>query len=159
MKTDHEQIQSIAELICDLTRNCNIKEEYFAASFNLTPAELKILKLFVFSPSLTVREICSMLNLTPGRITQIVTSLEEKKLILRTVDSQDKRNISISVLPKGQPFINNLLANYNQLNQKIFKDIGPETAQEILNSLETLVRLFKTWVREDKPENLKSPQN
>lgn len=154
MSTEPEHIQSIAALICDLTRNCNIKEEYFAASFNLTPAELKIIKLFVFSPSLTVREICTMLNLTPGRITQIVTSLEEKKILLRAVDANDKRNITISVLPKGQPFINNLLANYNQLNHKIFKDIGPETAREILASLETLVSLFKTWVGEDKPENL-----
>ena len=27
------EMEPIAEMICELTRNCSIKEEYFAASF------------------------------------------------------------------------------------------------------------------------------
>jgi len=82
-----KNLDPVAELICELTRNCNIKEEYFASSFNLSPTEVRLLKLFVLSPTYKIKELQSLLNLTPGRITHILTSLEAKKLILRTADS------------------------------------------------------------------------
>lgn len=71
-------IEPVAELICELTRNCNIKEEYFASSFNLSPTEVRFLKLFAIKPVYTIKELRDVLKLTPGRITHILTSLEEK---------------------------------------------------------------------------------
>ena len=73
------EMEPIAEMICELTRYCNIKEEYFVASFNLSPIEVRLLKLFVVKPDYTIKEIRDLLRLTPGRITHILTSLEKKK--------------------------------------------------------------------------------
>jgi MarR family. len=86
----NNEIQSTAELICELTRLCVIKEEKFAASFNLSPTELKLLKLFDGAHMHKVSDLVKMLKLTPGRITHILTSLEEKKLVLRLPDETDK---------------------------------------------------------------------
>jgi len=40
--------ETLAELVCELTRNCGLKEDYFASSFNLSPAQVRILKLYSY---------------------------------------------------------------------------------------------------------------
>jgi DNA-binding MarR family transcriptional regulator len=64
--------QAVAELICELTRNCNIKEDLFAASFNLSPTEVRLLKLFVLTDTYSIKEIRERLNLTSGRVSHIL---------------------------------------------------------------------------------------
>jgi DNA-binding MarR family transcriptional regulator len=141
-----KDIDPVAELICELTRNCNIKEEYFASSFNLSPTEVRLLKLFVLSPSYTIKEIRDLLKLTPGRITHILTSLEAKKLILRNSDSNDKRVVIVSLLPKANPLIKNLNNNYHELHNRILRNVDEMEMEKILSSLKILVDVFKEWV-------------
>jgi DNA-binding MarR family transcriptional regulator len=141
-----KDIDPIAELICELTRNCNIKEEYFASSFNLSPTEVRLLKLFVLSPIYTIKELRDLLKLTPGRITHILTTLEAKKLVSRNSDSKDKRVILVSLLPKANPLITNLNKNYHELHDRILRNVKEEEMKKILSSLEILVGVFKEWV-------------
>jgi DNA-binding MarR family transcriptional regulator len=150
MPSEHKDTESIAELICELTRSCTIKEGYFSTSFNLSPTEVRVLKLFISSPALPIKELCSKLRLSPGRVTQILKSLESKKLVIRSTDSKDKRNITVSIMPKGLPFINNLHRSYNELNARILGKVSVRKQKEILSSLDILVGVFRTWVAEDK---------
>jgi DNA-binding MarR family transcriptional regulator len=141
-----DKMAPIAELICELTRNCNIKEEYFASSFNLSPTEVRFLKLFAVSPSYTIKELKDLLKLTPGRITHVLTSLEDKKLISRIQDSKDKRVILVKLMPKASPLISNLHQNYDELHNKILQNVKNEELDSIFNSLKILVDVFKKWV-------------
>lgn len=143
-----DQLEPIAELICELTRNCNIKEEYFAASFNLSPTEVRFLKLFAVKPQYTIKELRDILKLTPGRITHILTSLEDKKLISRSLDPRDKRVIVVNLLPKAAPLISNLQQNYHELHIRILQNVKEEEMGKILSSLEILVDVFKKWVNQ-----------
>jgi len=143
-----KNIDPIAELICELTRNCNIKEEYFASSFNLSPTEVRLLKLFVLSPTYTIKELRDLLKLTPGRITHILTSLEAKKLVSRNSNSKDKRVILVSLLPKANPLITNLNKNYHELHNRILRNVKETEMNKILSSLEILVNVFKEWVEQ-----------
>ncbi len=141
--------QILAELICDLTRNCNIKEEYFANSFNLSPTEVRFLKLFAFQKSLSIKELKEKLALSSGRITHILQSLEDKKLVLRYPDEKDKRNILVKLLPKALPLIDNLLDNYDRLHRDILKNVRASDIENIYASLQILVNVFKKWVEEE----------
>lgn len=143
-----KDMKPVAELICELTRNCNIKEEYFASSFNLSPTEVRLLKLFVSTPTYTIKEIRDRLKLTPGRITHILTSLEAKKLISRSLDANDKRVILVSLMPKANPLIKNLNENYNELHNRILQNVKEEEIEKILSSLEILVDVFRKWVNQ-----------
>ena len=116
-------MEPVAELICELTRNCNIKEEYFASSFNLSPTEVRFLKLFAISPTYSIKELRDILKLTPCRITHILSSLEAKKLISRTLDPKDKRVIIVNLMPKAAPLISNLQQNYRELHNKILQNV------------------------------------
>lgn len=146
MNRKHEDYEAVAELICELTRNCNIKEEFFAASFNLTPTEVRLLKLFTFENLYSIREIREKLNLTAGRITHILQSLEQKKLLIRIPDENDKRNINVKLLPNASPLIKNLHQNYKRLHEDILKNVNGVEMNDIYLSLKVLVDVFKKWV-------------
>jgi DNA-binding MarR family transcriptional regulator len=147
-----EKIENVAQLICELTRNCTIKEEFFARSFNLSPTEVRFLKLFVHRNLLTVNEIQNLLKLTTGRISHILKSLESKNLITRIKTPKDKRNIEIKLQPKAMLFVNNLHNNYNDLNDSILNQVGKEELDQITDSLNTLLNLFTKWVGQNSSE-------
>lgn len=142
------EMEPIAEMICELTRNCNIKEEYFAASFNLSPSEIKFLKLLAVKPQYTIKEFREILKLTPGRITHILTSLEAKNLITRTLDPKDKRVILVCLLPKATPLILNLQQIYNELHKRILQNVSEEELKKITSSLKILNKVFDQWVNQ-----------
>ncbi|OGU60366.1 MAG: hypothetical protein A2X64_07740 [Ignavibacteria bacterium GWF2_33_9] len=141
-----QKIEDIAQLICELTRNCQIKEEYFANTFRMSPTEVRFLKLFVHRDILTVAEIQELLKLTPGRVSHILRSLEIKNLIQRIKKPEDRRNIEVKLQPRAALFVNNLNQNYVELNNTILKEVGDDKADGIANSLNILLELFTKWV-------------
>jgi DNA-binding MarR family transcriptional regulator len=148
MKEENKDFEAVTELICELTRNCNIKEEFFAASFNMSPTEVRLLKLFAFKNSFSIKELKEKLNLTSGRITHILQSLEEKKLLVRIPEEKDKRNINVKLTSKGTPLIQNLHQNYKRLHEDILKNIEGMEMNDIYLALTVLVDVFKKWVQE-----------
>ncbi len=136
---------SIPELICELTRKCNLKEEYFAASFNLSPTEVRLLNLFSANTSLSIRELKEKLKLTSGRVTHILTSLEDKNLVSRVPDVNDKRNILVNLRPKAHLLINNLKESYDDLHKRILQNLKPAERENITSSLQKLNDLLGKW--------------
>ena len=139
---------AVAELICELMRNCNIKEEFFAASFNLSPTEVRLLKLFAFENTFSIKEIRKKLNLSAGRISHILLSLETKKLLTRISANGDRRNTLVKLLPNAYPLIQNLLQNYHRLHEDILKNVNGVQMGDIYLSLKVLVDVLKKWVEE-----------
>ncbi len=140
-----ELAKEMAQLTCELARTCNDKEKYFAALFNLTTAEFKCLNLFSNRDSHSIKEIALEMNLTPGRITHILTSLEEKKLIERRVDPTDRRNVIVHLTKKSKPFLKNISENHVKIHKDLLENI-PENRQElIINSMKELLKALKTW--------------
>jgi len=135
----------MAELTCELARTCNEKENYFAAMFNLTPAEFKCLRLFSKKTSLSIKEIAHRMKITPGRITHILTALEEKKFVKRRVDPGDKRNVIVSLTAKSTPFIKNLNENHIKLHEDILEKIEPEKRPLVLTAMGEVVDALRSW--------------
>lgn len=136
----------LAEMLCELTRQCGIKEDFFAKSFRLSPTEVRVLKLFSFSDTFTIKDIKEKLKVSPGRVTHIIESLEKKKLLKRVRETTDRRNVKIRLMPNAQPHITNLHKNYNKLHKEILKSISAKDMKKIYFSLETLNEVFKKWI-------------
>ncbi|MCZ7611625.1 MAG: MarR family transcriptional regulator [Ignavibacterium sp.] len=117
-------------------------------SFNLSPTEIKFLKLFAVKPQYAIKELREVLKLTPGRITHILTSLEAKNLVSRTLNLNDKRVILVSLQPKASPLIANLKQNYNELHKKILQNVSQKELENITSALKTLNKVFAQWVNQ-----------
>jgi DNA-binding MarR family transcriptional regulator len=137
--------EKMADLTCELAQTCNEKENYFASTFNLTPAEFKCLRLFTKNDSVTIKTISILMKLTPGRITHILTSLEEKHLIVRELDAQDRRNVIVSLTSNSKPFIKNLNETHILLHTEILEKIDPEKREFVIEAMNDVIKALKKW--------------
>lgn len=137
--------EKMADLTCELAQTCNEKENYFASTFNLTPAEFKCLRLFTKKDSQSIKIISSLMKLTPGRITHILTSLEEKHLIVRELDSLDRRNVIVSLTSHSKPFIRNLNENHIKLHSEILESIDPDKREFVIEAMNDVIKALKKW--------------
>jgi DNA-binding MarR family transcriptional regulator len=142
---EKEMAKAMADLTCELAKTCFEKEKYFAALFNLTTAEYKCLRLFTNTTSKSIKEISLEMNLTPGRITHILTSLEAKKLIERRVDPSDRRNVIVYLTNKSKPFLNNLNESYVKIHEELLKNIEQKKREIVINSMNELLKALKSW--------------
>lgn len=140
----------MARLTCDLGKTCSNKEHFFAAKYDLTPAEFRCLRLFKEKPSMSIKRIAIQMNLTPGRITHILTSLEAKKYIKRKVDQKDKRNIIVHLTESSIPFLKVVNENHIKLHENILNNIPEDKREFILESMEDLIKALKTWTDNTK---------
>jgi len=137
--------EEMAKLSCDITRACIRKEERFAAQYNLTPAEFRCLRLFTNSPALTIKSLTMELELTPGRITHILTSLEAKKYVTREFDPSDKRNVIVKLTKKSRPFLNKINLEHIKIHQQILDNVqgnNKTTVVEVMGNIATALHNF-----------------
>ncbi len=144
-KKKRENSESLLHLILQLVKFCQEKEHYFANLYNLTTVELRSLQYFKSNPCTSVKELAKKMELTPGRITHVITSLEKKKLITRTIDESDRRSINVCLTSKAVPFTKNLNKRYLELHEKILDNIPVEKRESIINTLQELIKAFQIW--------------
>jgi MarR family transcriptional regulator, multiple antibiotic resistance protein MarR len=145
MDQTQEQAELMAELTFELTRTCHEKERFFASMFNLTSAEFRCLRFFKTKDRLPIKELCNIMKISPGRITHILTKLEEKKLIVREKDPDDRRGINVVLTSKCQPYIKNLNESHVKLHADILSGIEPDKRDSIITAIEDLIRAIKSW--------------
>lgn len=149
-KENESPAEIMSRLTCELGKTCTNKEHFFAAKYDLTPAEFRCLRLFKNRPSMSIKRIAIQMNLTPGRITHILTSLEAKNYIIRKVDDKDKRNVIVHLTESSKPFLKVVNENHIKLHENILGNIAPEKREFMLESMEELIKSLKTWTDNTK---------
>lgn len=143
--TNKSQAKEMAELTCKLSRACNRKETSFAALFQLTPTELRCLRMFSKKSTVSIKEMIDELEISAGRVTHILTSLEKKDYIVRRVDENDKRNHLVDLTPESRKFINQLTKKHVQLHQNILDNISNEKKIVITQVMSELIGALDEW--------------
>ncbi len=83
----------------------------------------------------------------PASITRIVLLLENRKLIKRTVDKKDKRNVLVNVSPIGEKLLNACATEVDLFKKNAVKSL----AQDDLNNLKTMLdNLFENCGGKEK---------
>lgn len=142
--------KEMANLTCHLARTCSEKENYFAAMFNLTPAEFRCLRLFEDQNTMTIKELGKVMELTPGRITHIITSLEAKNFVKRTSDKKDKRNIIVTLTSKSLPFIKNVTDSHVKIHKDILEKIPSDKREAVISAMGEVVKALTEWNQSTK---------
>lgn len=135
----------MAELSFELNKTINEKERYFASTFNISAAEFRCLTYFINTNRMSVRSLCKLMKLTPGRMTRILQSLEDKNLIVREIDRDDRRGIIVSLASRCLPYIKSLSETNIKMHEDIFSTIEPEKRGSIIMAMEELLSALKSW--------------
>ncbi|MBI1933823.1 MAG: MarR family transcriptional regulator [Ignavibacteriales bacterium] len=145
MNITKSQAVEMSELTCRLSRACNKKESSFAALFNLTPTELKCLRMFAKKSTVSIKEMIEELEISAGRVTHILTSLEEKKYIIRRIDNSDKRNHLVDLTPESKKFIGLLTKKHIELHQNILSNFDIEKQKFVSVIMSELINALEKW--------------
>jgi DNA-binding MarR family transcriptional regulator len=145
---DREQAKLLANLTLQMEKFCQVKESFFATKFNLTPVEFKCLRLIRDNILVTTKILAQQMQLTPGRITHLLNSLESKNMVIRKMDLNDRRSTLISLTQKAETFLNDIIEEYITLHEEILKHIPTTKRVEVMNNMKYFFMAFKDWAIE-----------
>lgn len=91
-----------------------------------------LLWLFMQDRAAMAGELARALGLTSGRIANILKKLDEKGMITRTMGTEDKRKVYISLTESGRERIENKKRSEIAQYDAVLSKLGDEDAQEYL---------------------------
>lgn len=86
-----------------------------------------------------VSTIAEHLKVTPSAISRMLKGLEEKELIERKVNKNDRRNTYVTLTEKGKKVTKKVEAEMNEFTKNVISGMGEEDSR-------TLIRLFNKLV-------------
>lgn len=89
--------------------------------------------------NVTAGTLSEQLNVVPGRMTDILKSLEGKGLIERYKDEEDKRKVKVSITEKGRLVANEKRNYIADEYEELFEILGKEDTEELIRLLKIVL--------------------
>lgn len=141
-----EYVDRMTKLVFTLRQKCALKDNYFVHRLNITTSEYICLVQFFDTDTMGVKELSKRLGLTSGGVTRILTSLEDKGVIKRSISPDDRRNIDVHLTKKGIVMTQNILQASYDLHAEILNHIAPTHRKPVLDAVEQLIDAIDNWV-------------
>ena len=103
----------------DLYRAIATLEAQFEQQFGLNINELMLLCTLNDQPSMTSGELATALALTHSNMSKVIRAVEDKKLIVRKFDKNDRRVIRFAVTKAGQERLASVNCNDIKLPEQL----------------------------------------
>jgi DNA-binding MarR family transcriptional regulator len=97
-------------------------------------------------PNLKVSEISRLLQVTSPTVTQTITELEHKKLVLRRMDPQDRRAVRVEMTPLGREIHTKAGSSFMATFQGLIEYLGEEESKLLA---ELLTKVFTYYKEQD----------
>ncbi|MCK4379885.1 MAG: bifunctional helix-turn-helix transcriptional regulator/GNAT family N-acetyltransferase [Candidatus Lokiarchaeota archaeon] len=91
----------------------------------------------------TASEIVKLLNLDPAYLSRILSSFEEKNLILKECSSKDMRKRLLSLTSTGKDLISELQERASEQIIMLLSNLTDEDQNKLVNSMEVIERILK----------------
>ena len=107
MKDRNEAIQQLAFQMFDLTRRTwyESQREKLKGGYDLSESEFLALDALEDAESMSVGELRKHVGVLPAQMSRVLKALEQRydeKLVICSINPQDKRKIDVSIAPKGR---------------------------------------------------------
>ncbi len=83
--------------------------------------------------------LTEQLHVVPGRMTDILNSLENKDLVERRADDEDRRRVRVCITPKGKTQAKKLREEISKEYQGMFQVLGREDTLELIRLLKIVL--------------------
>ena len=150
MPDNHQLADEMANLVFNLRQKCAAKDNYFVKTLNISLAEYNCLVQFFQQDSYNVKELAERLDITSGGVTHIITSLEGKGYITRTISPEDRRGINVILTSKGRKIVAQIREASVELHAKILNQIKPRNQKKVLESMHKLNDAIDIWLKEHR---------
>jgi DNA-binding MarR family transcriptional regulator len=136
----------LADLTFKLLANCQEKEARLAEQYGLTQAEFRCLRLFGSHHSSNNKQIAERMNLSPSRLTRIIDGLVKKSYMTREIDSDDRRNMKVTLSMQGTEIVQRLNNAYIGIHQEILDEIEGTQHKPLITAMTHLLSALEKWI-------------
>ncbi|GAF66786.1 putative transcriptional regulator [Bacillus sp. TS-2] len=140
-----EVLLKIEAAVHHITKNLTPEIEQLS-QLNLSRTQEAILLLFLRNPNITLKELADFLDISKSAVTQIVNKLEDKDLLMRTINLENRREVRLSLGQKGEIVKKELQQFEKKVVNEYIKKIPIEDLKHSLHTLEQ----FEEIIRETK---------
>lgn len=122
----------------------NVQVQRFSSvggSANIRPPQFAVLKLAYYKPGLKQTDLTNILNKKHANVVTLLDELEERDLIARVADREDKRSRLLHLTPKGKGLTEKLLERYKLLDRNLQKALGASQRRQLAKLLDAFCRL------------------
>jgi len=140
-------LQSLRRII----RAVDIHSHKLAYSYNITGPQLACLLTIKESGPLTSSAVARKNYLSPSTVVGIIDRLEKKELVLRNRDNRDRRQVYVSITPKGEKLIADTPSLMQDTLTKAIVELPEHEQISIARALERLTELMEAQHIEAAP--------
>lgn len=87
--------------------------------------------------------LAELLDLTSGGVSQTLQKLEDRKLVTRTRNPVDNRQISVALTKKGKALVDQAFSHLTDQENAIMYDLSDEDREQLQSNLGNLIARFK----------------
>jgi len=145
-KVIDKDAKEFADLTFELIINSQEKENKLAFNYGLTQAELRCLRYFNTDEIINNKAIADRMNLSPSRLTRIIDGLVKKRLVIRELNTEDRRYMKVSLSESGSSLLKQINESYLNIHKDILRSLNPAQHKQVINTLKNLVDSLEKWI-------------
>jgi DNA-binding MarR family transcriptional regulator len=124
--------------ILRLTLRCRDIDKHLSAKVDLSIDEMHCLCVIYSEKPSCVKKVSEFLDVNATRTSKILSNLERRGFITRTIDLSDHRKEQITLTGDGTHVVEKILSLYTQVGSKMSGDWSSDVIAEISNLLQTV---------------------
>jgi len=140
------EVEGIVDRICKLNKYFVTTLEDTVAELGLDHAEYKLLvRLRSDGPgaSESAGELSRALVMSSGGMTNLLDRLEDRGLVRRTPDPDDRRSVLVQLTPSGRKTIDRAVSTEAAREESVFASLTPGDRKELNDALRRLMQTFE----------------
>jgi len=111
--------------------------QYIAQEYNSSLPRYDVLTALALNPNgLTMGDLASMLRVSKGNITGVVSRLKHDGLVKKVTLKQDRRVQSVTISPEGQKLWENMHADYDRIISTLLSELPDAKVAALTRTLE-----------------------
>lgn len=112
----------IGKLISMIARGHNIYLNHHLEDWGINASQLHLLFEISHQSDINQEKIASRCNINKGAVARSIKKLEEKDMIIRKIDDENRRQNKISLTPKGEKTLKESINLLKQWEEKVFDE-------------------------------------
>lgn len=109
----------------------------------LSMLQIKALHYISEHKNITMRDLAEELNITPASITSLTNSLITSKLIIRRLDTKDRRVIHLSLTPLGRNRLRSGIKAIVEKMNEVFSTLSSTDQRSLIKILKTITQAYE----------------
>lgn len=118
-----------------------VTHQVLAEEFNITPSQFHMLRR-IYEGRGSVSDLAYCMHLSRPNVSRTVDELVNDGLVKRKRDTEDRRNVLLSLTEKGQVLISDLHERIGDKMGELFSILSKEELQAVQNGLASLQKVF-----------------